>query len=404
MSITDKTRKLLWGRSGSRCAFCRTQLIMDSTPHDDESVVGEECHIVSRRPSGPRHLPAFPPDEIDSYDNLLLLCRTHHKMVDDQLSTFTPEALHQLKGNHEAWVAETLEQSSSGYPPNGNDPLAEAFRKVASRMPDLIAEMKEDLAKKGNEFIREFFIISKRWSLNAGSPSFVYSFEDHENLQGKVHVLENYGFVYDVTPGNAKKYRMTEEFVELVVSRHEDQLRLWTVHPPGFSLTEGRVDHSKSKYYCDTHGVKDAYHELWHRRQIPDGQVVWCYTDEGSIERTGEKKVKWDLYDPSLKTICFIDDLVWNRILGIKCGFRDGIEGGIGYQWHKDALEKFPNDLKASKAYEARCFEDFWSQEPKSGNWWNELFTENAGNGVSALIRHPIPSKWIHGSMPWHCG
>ena len=218
MSITDKTRKLLWGRSGSRCADCEAKLIMDSTPHDDESVVGEECHIVSRRPSGPRHVPAFPSCEIDSYDNLLLLCRTHHKIVDDQPSTFTPEVLHQMKDNHEAWVSGTLDQSLSGYPSNGNDPLAEAFRKVASRMPDLIAEMKKDFAKKGNEFIREFFIISKRWTLNVSSSVFRYYFEDHENLQGKVHILENCGFVYDVTPGNAKKYRMTEEFVAMVVS------------------------------------------------------------------------------------------------------------------------------------------------------------------------------------------
>ena len=176
------------------------------------------------------------------------------------------------------------------------------------------------------------------------------------------------------------------------------------VHPPGFSLTEGCVDHSKSEYYRNTDGVKEAYHELWRRLQIPDGQVVWCYTNDGGIEKTSVKKVKWELYDPDLKIIRFIDDLVWNRILGIKCGVRNGMGGGIGRQWHEDALKKFLNDPEASEAYERTCFENFWSQESKSGNWWNELFTENAGIGVSALIRHPVPCKWIHGSMPWHCG
>ncbi len=183
----------------------------------------------------------------------------------------------------------------------------------------------------------------------------------------------------------------------------EYQLRLWTVHPvhpPGFSLAEGRVDHSKSKYYRKTDGVKGAYHELWRRLQIPDGQVVWCYTDKDDIAKTGVEQVKWDLYVPVPKIIRFIDDLVWNRILGRKCPVRHGTRR----QWHEDALEKFPNDPKASKAYEARCFDGFWSQEPKSGNWWNELFAENAGNRVSALIRHPVPSKWIHGRMPWHYG
>lgn len=182
---------------------------------------------------------------------------------------------------------------------------------------------------------------------------------------------------------------------------HEDQLKLWTVHrvhPPGFSLTEGRVDHSKSEYYPTTPRVKDAYHELWRRLQIPDGQVVWCYTD-GEIVKIGAEKVKWELHVPSSEIICFIDDVVWNRILKIKCS----VPANMRCQWYGEALKKFPNDPKALKAYEERCLENFWSQEPKSGDWWDELFTENADNGVSALIGHPIPSKWIHGRTSWCC-
>jgi len=191
---------------------------MNATPQDDESVVGDECHIVSGQANGPRYDPAFPVDEVDSYPNLLLLCRTHHKMVDDQPETFTADILRQLKSNHEAWVSETLDLALCGSASDQSDPQAEAFGKVQAAMPELIAEMKADLTKEGNELIREFFLVKKSWSLNAANPCFVYYFDDHENLQSKVHVLENHGFVYDVTPGNAKKYRMTEEFVEFVLS------------------------------------------------------------------------------------------------------------------------------------------------------------------------------------------
>lgn len=217
MTITDKMRKLLWGRSGSRCAFCRNELIQDATPQDDESVVGDECHIVSGKSNGPRYDPAFPVDEIDTYANLILLCRVHHKTVDDQPETFTTEILGQLKANHERWVADALDVAAFSKSLAVTKSIAAAFQNVKTSMPGLIAEMKEDLTKKGNEFIREFFIISKRWTLNVTDPCFVYYLEDHENLQGKIHVLENYGFVIDVTPGNAKMYRMTEEFVELVL-------------------------------------------------------------------------------------------------------------------------------------------------------------------------------------------
>ena len=108
MTITDKTRKKLWARSGNQCALCRTELIMPSTPIDDDSVIGDECHIVSGRATGPRFDPNFRADQIDSYDNLILLCKTHHKLIDDQSQLFTTELLSSFKQEHEARIADLL--------------------------------------------------------------------------------------------------------------------------------------------------------------------------------------------------------------------------------------------------------------------------------------------------------
>ena len=47
MALSGKTRKVLWGRSGNRRAICRREIVLDATPSDDASVVGDECHIVS---------------------------------------------------------------------------------------------------------------------------------------------------------------------------------------------------------------------------------------------------------------------------------------------------------------------------------------------------------------------
>jgi len=108
MAISEKDRKILWGRAGNRCALCRHELVIDSTVADDESVVGDECHIVSGKAQGPRHDPAFPAERLDEPDNLVLLCRIHHKMVDDQCEAYTVEVLQKLKVNHEKWVSSTL--------------------------------------------------------------------------------------------------------------------------------------------------------------------------------------------------------------------------------------------------------------------------------------------------------
>jgi hypothetical protein len=108
MAISDKTRKILWGRSGNRCALCRHELDVGATPADDESVVGEECHVVSGKGHGPRSDSSLPQDRLGDPANLILLCRIHHKMVDDQRDTYTVDVLRTLKANHERWVSSML--------------------------------------------------------------------------------------------------------------------------------------------------------------------------------------------------------------------------------------------------------------------------------------------------------
>jgi len=111
MSISSKTRKLLWGRSGNRCAICRKELILNHTAKDDESVAGDECHIISKVSNGPRYDSNFPKNKIDHYDNLILLCKVHHKKVDDQEKTYTFNKLHEIKKRHEEWVNKNLSSS-----------------------------------------------------------------------------------------------------------------------------------------------------------------------------------------------------------------------------------------------------------------------------------------------------
>lgn len=130
MAITDKTRKLLWGRSGSRCAICNEQLIISKTSKDNEAVIGDECHIISGETNGPRHDPSYPAEKIDSYENLMLLCRGHHKMVDDQSRTFTAEILHQIKNNHEISIAEKLSDRKESKPVR--------LRRIKKNIPDFL--------------------------------------------------------------------------------------------------------------------------------------------------------------------------------------------------------------------------------------------------------------------------
>lgn len=108
MTISDKTRKLLWGKSGNRCAMCRDKLTIEKNQNDDESIVGEECHIVSEKEKGPRYDAEYKQELMNSYDNLILLCKVHHKQVDDQYYTYSSNVLREIKNNHEKWISEKL--------------------------------------------------------------------------------------------------------------------------------------------------------------------------------------------------------------------------------------------------------------------------------------------------------
>ena len=109
MAISDKTRKALWARSGNRCAICRLELVEKSEAATDPLIIGEECHIVSRRENGPRGNLSHEGD-YDDYNNLLLLCANDHKRIDTQIDIYTTESLHLFKAVHESWVKSTLEK------------------------------------------------------------------------------------------------------------------------------------------------------------------------------------------------------------------------------------------------------------------------------------------------------
>lgn len=92
------------------------------------------------------------------------------------------------------------------------------FKNIKKQMPKLTAEFKSDLSKKDNRYIREFLVLpDKTLLLTLTKPRFKYYENEHKNLKNKIVVLENHGFLTDVTSGTIPIYRMTEDFVSLIL-------------------------------------------------------------------------------------------------------------------------------------------------------------------------------------------
>jgi len=107
-SITEQQIKILWG-IGRICAFpgCGEQLVHERTDADLEAVVGEMAHIIGV--NGPRHDPTLSDQELNLATNLVLLCPTHHKLVDAQESTYTVEELRQWKSEQERSIRQRFD-------------------------------------------------------------------------------------------------------------------------------------------------------------------------------------------------------------------------------------------------------------------------------------------------------
>lgn len=116
--VGERTRKRLWTKSGDTCAFtgCDQRLLHPNKARDEDTIVGDECHIVAKRDHctvarAPRLLSdeekvrwAHLIEHRHAFPNLILMCRTHARLIDDPNQEFTVEQVVEMKRVHEAEV------------------------------------------------------------------------------------------------------------------------------------------------------------------------------------------------------------------------------------------------------------------------------------------------------------
>ena len=111
-NITEVNKKILGWRCGNRCAMpdCRKELIIDGTENDPDSIIGEIAHIKGEKPNSARYYPDMDDVKRNSHQNLIILCRDHHKMIDDQPNTYNVQKLLMIKEQHENWIKDSITQ------------------------------------------------------------------------------------------------------------------------------------------------------------------------------------------------------------------------------------------------------------------------------------------------------
>ena len=97
----------------------------------------------------------------------------------------------------------------------------QTLERMESLMPDLFAEMREDLI--ATPLRREFVVMSKDGAYFGGDKAVLaYYYESHEDLPDKVGLLVSEGVVTDITYNNTDRYVLSEPLVEYLLGPQEE--------------------------------------------------------------------------------------------------------------------------------------------------------------------------------------
>ncbi len=101
ISIPQTEMKILFAKSGNVCAFpgCNMPIIAESG--DNSKPLAEMAHMIAYQDDGPRADPNLPILERNKASNLILLCPSHHAIVDKFEYQFNVHVLREMKKRHE---------------------------------------------------------------------------------------------------------------------------------------------------------------------------------------------------------------------------------------------------------------------------------------------------------------
>lgn len=193
-------------RAGYRCsspACLRPTIGPDGS--GDTASIGVAAYITAAAEGGPRYDPGMTSEDRSAAENGIWLCQTCSRLIDVDMPSHPTEHLREWKTLAEMRAYLGLRGFSIA--------VSRSFERLEKMMPDLVAEMRTDISN--SRFTRELIALSKKWSYGGQErPVFNYFYEQHEELLGKLKVMENYGALVDIKFNDVYRYEITEDFVE----------------------------------------------------------------------------------------------------------------------------------------------------------------------------------------------
>lgn len=154
-NYSQKTLKYLFALSGNKCAYpdCTNPLFEPATEFSKATGINNICHIYAFSENGPRGKPGLTKEELNSPENLILLCQNHHAMVDGQHETYPADLLKEWKKTHELLYLKRFSKNLENAP---YDVISNHY--FPTELVDRKIESEVDIIRK-TRFFAEFDVI-----------------------------------------------------------------------------------------------------------------------------------------------------------------------------------------------------------------------------------------------------
>lgn len=194
--ITEKVIGQLYAKSGNQCAFpgCK-ETLFDEGGTNQSNI----CHIEAAEKGGQRYNEDSTEDERRSYDNLILLCLKHHKIIDDNAVLYPVEKLKEMKRKHEIAIAKKISEQNvlSKYPSALNlviNSLGKHF--INDPEPDEVWNAPSPEEKIKYNHLKDYQYIIKEHSVYQGKLNKIYDEIEKQGSVKKELVLKNIRLLY----------------------------------------------------------------------------------------------------------------------------------------------------------------------------------------------------------------
>lgn len=131
---SSTTIKIVFATCMNECAHpdCSSSIVEPRTEYSEAAVIGQIAHIYAASDNGPRGNPDLTEEERNQPHNLILLCPTHHVVVDKQHETYPATMLLDWRSRHERKFHDTLGARLGDI---GFEELDAAARSLLSKQP-----------------------------------------------------------------------------------------------------------------------------------------------------------------------------------------------------------------------------------------------------------------------------